>query len=118
MEPSVKNEVSSEEELEEEYPEEEEEDPEEESEEPKKEESLEDGIPASSSLPMDIDAEEDYLRYINELERPPEHSPLRSCQASVPDIPVKAFDRHSDNHNDSSYDLSGVWQSRSSGSSP
>ncbi|MED6157572.1 hypothetical protein PIB30_024413 [Stylosanthes scabra] len=97
MESSVKNEVVSEEEPEEE-------DPEEEYEEPKKEEGPEDGIPASSSLPMDIDAEDDYLPFINdELERPPEHSPLRSSQASVPDVPVEASDRQSDSRNGSSY---------------
>ncbi|MED6157164.1 hypothetical protein PIB30_020831 [Stylosanthes scabra] len=104
MEPSVKNEVFREEEPEEE-------DLEEEDEESKKEEGPEDGFPVSPSLPMDIDAEDDYLRFINELERPPEYSPLRSSQAFVPDVPVEASDRQSDSHDDLSYDLSGVSQS-------
>ncbi|MED6204522.1 hypothetical protein PIB30_009797 [Stylosanthes scabra] len=108
MEPSVKNEVSSEEGPEEGNPEEEEEDPEEEEDGSEDEEDPEDGIPASSSLPMDIDAEEDYLRYINELERPHEHSPFRSSQVSVPNVPVEASDRQFDSHNALSYDLSGV----------
>ncbi|MED6205179.1 hypothetical protein PIB30_015517 [Stylosanthes scabra] len=68
-------------------------------------------FPASSSLFMDIDASEDYLRFINELERPPEHSPFRSSQAFVPDVLAEASVRQSGSYNDSSYDLSGVWQS-------
>ncbi|MED6134906.1 hypothetical protein PIB30_041310 [Stylosanthes scabra] len=49
----------------------------------------EDRVPATPSLPMDIDAEEDFQRYIEEMGRAPEPSPLRSSQASVPDEPVK-----------------------------
>ncbi|MED6143992.1 hypothetical protein PIB30_011237 [Stylosanthes scabra] len=79
MEPSAKKDESSEEDSEEEEPEE--------------EDNPEYGIPATPSLPMDIDAEDDYLHYIEELERPPEPSPLRSSQASVPDVPVEAADR-------------------------
>ncbi|MED6212466.1 hypothetical protein PIB30_083564 [Stylosanthes scabra] len=101
MEPTVKNEESSEE------------DPEEE-EEPEEEDNPEDGIPATPSLPMDIDAEEDYQRYIEELGRAPEPSPLRSSQASVPDEPVEAADQQSISHDGSSYNLSGIWQSQSS----
>ncbi|MED6138840.1 hypothetical protein PIB30_078239 [Stylosanthes scabra] len=101
MEPSVKNEESSEE------------DPEEE-EEPEEEDNHEDEIPATPSLPMDIDAEEDYQCYIEELGRAPEPSPLRSSQASVPDEPMEAADRQSVSRDGSSYDLSGVWQSKSS----
>ncbi|MED6194731.1 hypothetical protein PIB30_031264 [Stylosanthes scabra] len=95
MEPSFKNEEPSEE------------DPEEE-EEPEEEDNPEDGIPATPSLPMDIDAEEGYQRYIEELGRAPEPSPLRSSQASVPDEPVEAADRQSVNRDGSSYNLSGV----------
>ncbi|MED6182653.1 hypothetical protein PIB30_030609 [Stylosanthes scabra] len=84
MEPFVKNGKSSEEDPEE--------DPEEEEEEPKEADNPEDGIPATPSLPMDIDAEEDYHRYIEELGRAPEPSPLRSSQASVPDEPMEAAD--------------------------
>ncbi|MED6108481.1 hypothetical protein PIB30_024357 [Stylosanthes scabra] len=78
MEPSVKKDDSSEE------------DPEEEKEKPEEEDNPEDGIPATPSLPMDIDAEEDFQRYIEELGRAPEPSPLRSSQASVPEQPVEA----------------------------
>ncbi|MED6191677.1 hypothetical protein PIB30_002484 [Stylosanthes scabra] len=102
MEPSVKKEESSEE------------DPEIEEEEPEEEGNPGDGIPATPSLPMDIDAEEDYQRYIKELGRAPEPSPLRSSQASAHDEPVETADRQSGSHDGSSYDLSGVWQSQSS----
>ncbi|MED6148301.1 hypothetical protein PIB30_051875 [Stylosanthes scabra] len=106
MEPFVKNEESSEEDPKE--------DPDEEEEEPEEEDNPEDGIPATPSLPMDIDAEEDYQRYIEELGRVPEHSPLRSSQASVPDVPVEASNRQAVSHDGSSYNLSEVWQSQSS----
>ncbi|MED6161810.1 hypothetical protein PIB30_064245 [Stylosanthes scabra] len=106
MEPSKKDESS------EEDPEEKEDDPEEDK--PEQADNPEDGIPATPSLPMDIDAQEDYQRYIEELGRVPEYSPLRSSQASVPDILVEASDRRSDRRDDSSYNLSGVWQSQSS----
>ncbi|MED6135454.1 hypothetical protein PIB30_046668 [Stylosanthes scabra] len=72
--------------------EEEEEDPEEEEEGSEEEEDSEEGIPASSSLPMNINADEDYLHFIEELEYRPEHSPLRSSQAFVPDSPREASD--------------------------
>ncbi|MED6157574.1 hypothetical protein PIB30_024415 [Stylosanthes scabra] len=85
MESSVKNEESSEENPEE--------DPEEEEEEPKEAGNPEDGIPTTPSLPMDIDVEEDYQRYIEELGRAPEPSPLCSSQASVPDELGEAADR-------------------------
>ncbi|MED6210421.1 hypothetical protein PIB30_063965 [Stylosanthes scabra] len=100
MEPSVKNEESSEEDPEE--------DPEEEEEEPEEADNPEDGIPTTPSLPMDIDTEEDYQRYIEELGGAPEPSPLRSSQAFVPDEPVEAADRESVSRDGSSYNLSGV----------
>ncbi|MED6128717.1 hypothetical protein PIB30_100701, partial [Stylosanthes scabra] len=53
----------------------------------------EDRVPATPSLPMDIDAEEDFQRYIEELGCAPKPSPLRSSEASVPDEPVEAADR-------------------------
>ncbi|MED6209753.1 hypothetical protein PIB30_057761 [Stylosanthes scabra] len=105
MEPSKKDE-SSEEDLEE--------DPKEEEDEPEEEDNPEDGIPATPSLLMDIDVEEDYQRYIKELGRAPEHSPLHSSQASVPDVPVEVSNRQSISRDGSSYNLSGVWQSQSS----
>ncbi|MED6146995.1 hypothetical protein PIB30_039953 [Stylosanthes scabra] len=110
MEPSVKKEASSEEDPEEG-------DHEEEEEESEDEEDSEKGIPASPSLPMDINADEDYLCYIEELGRRPEPSPPCSSQASVPDTPTEASDPQSDGHNASSYDLFGVWQPPSSGPS-
>ncbi|MED6220625.1 hypothetical protein PIB30_046586 [Stylosanthes scabra] len=80
MEPSVKDEESSEE------------DPEMEEEDLKEAGNPEDRVPATPSLPMDIDAEEDFQRYIEELGPAPEPSPLRSSQASVPDEPVEVAD--------------------------
>ncbi|MED6210092.1 hypothetical protein PIB30_060867 [Stylosanthes scabra] len=91
-----------------------EEDPEEEEEEPEEEENPEGEIPATPSLPMDIDAEKDYQRYIKELGHAPEHSPLRSSQISVPDEPVEAADRQSVSRDGASYNLSEVWESQSS----
>ncbi|MED6158866.1 hypothetical protein PIB30_036946 [Stylosanthes scabra] len=94
-----------------------EEDPEMEEEDPDEACNPEDRVPATPSLPMDIEAEEDFQRYVEELGRAPEPSPLRSSQASVSDEPVGAADRQSASRGSSSYDLSGVWQSQSSSSS-
>ncbi|MED6157160.1 hypothetical protein PIB30_020827 [Stylosanthes scabra] len=91
-----------------------EEDPEMEEEDPEEAGNPEDRVPATPSLPMDIDAEEDFQCYIEELGRAPEPSPLRSSQASVPDGPVEVADRQSASRDGSSYNLSGVWQSQSS----
>ncbi|MED6191649.1 hypothetical protein PIB30_002459 [Stylosanthes scabra] len=91
-----------------------EEDPEMEEEDPEEAGNPEDRVLATPSLPMDIDAEEDF----QQLRRAPEPSPLRSSQASVPDEPVEATDRQSASRDGSSYDLSGVWQSQSSSPSP
>ncbi|MED6218069.1 hypothetical protein PIB30_023604 [Stylosanthes scabra] len=91
-----------------------EEDPEMEEEEQEEAGCHEDRIPATPSLPMDIDAKEDYQRYIEELGRAPESSPLHSSQASIPDEPVETADRQSVSRDGSSYNLSGVWQSQSS----
>ncbi|MED6195936.1 hypothetical protein PIB30_042549 [Stylosanthes scabra] len=91
-----------------------EEDSEMEEEEPEEAGNPEDKIPATPSLPMEIDAEEDFQCYIEELGRAPEPSPLRSSQASVPDELVEAADRQSVSRDGSSYNLSGVWQSQSS----
>ncbi|MED6202040.1 hypothetical protein PIB30_101394 [Stylosanthes scabra] len=73
----------------------------------------EDRVPVTPSLPMDIDAEEDFQRYIEELGRALEPSPLRSSQASVPDEPVEAADRQSASRDGPSYDASGVWPPQS-----
>ncbi|MED6137507.1 hypothetical protein PIB30_065606 [Stylosanthes scabra] len=91
-----------------------EEDPEMEEEDPEEAGNPEDRVPATPSLPMDIDAEEDFQRYVEELGRAPEPSPLRSSQASAPDEPVEAADRQSTSRDGSSHDPSGVWQSQSS----
>ncbi|MED6195804.1 hypothetical protein PIB30_041437 [Stylosanthes scabra] len=91
-----------------------EEDPEMEEEDPEEAGNPKDRVPATPSLPMDIDAEEDFQRYIEELGRAPESSPLGSSQASVPDEPVEAADRQSVSRDGSSYNLSEVWQSQSS----
>ncbi|MED6218744.1 hypothetical protein PIB30_029322 [Stylosanthes scabra] len=90
-----------------------EEDLEMEEEEPEETGNPKDRNPATPSLTMDIDAEEDYQRYIEELGRAPEPFPLRSSQASVPDEPVETADRQSVSHDGSSYNLSGVWKSQS-----
>ncbi|MED6201795.1 hypothetical protein PIB30_098606 [Stylosanthes scabra] len=55
-----------------------EEDPEMEEEYPEEAGNPENRVPATPSLPMDIDAEEDFQRYDEELGRAPEPSPLRS----------------------------------------
>ncbi|MED6207411.1 hypothetical protein PIB30_035615 [Stylosanthes scabra] len=115
MELSVEKEEVSEKEEEEEDPEEEEdeeEDPEEDEEEDPEEEA-----PDTTSLPMDIDATEDYLQFIEELECHPGYSPIHSGQASVPDLPKDPSDRRSISHSAPSYDLSGIWPSPSSGPS-
>ncbi|MED6137543.1 hypothetical protein PIB30_065911 [Stylosanthes scabra] len=70
-----------------------EEDPEMEEEDPKEAGNPEDRVLATPSLPMDIDAKEDFQHYVEELGRAPEPSPLRSSQVSVPDEPVEAAGR-------------------------
>ncbi|MED6184155.1 hypothetical protein PIB30_044821 [Stylosanthes scabra] len=55
-----------------------EEDPEMEEGDPEEVGNPEDRVPATPSLPMDIDAEEDFQCYVEELRRAPEPSPLRS----------------------------------------
>ncbi|MED6148181.1 hypothetical protein PIB30_050700 [Stylosanthes scabra] len=100
MDPSEKGESSEEDpEMEEEYPEE--------------AGNPEDRVPATPSLPMDIDAEEDFQCYVEELGRVPEPSPLRSSQASVPDEPVEATDRQFASRDGPSYDVSRVWPPQS-----
>ncbi|MED6226776.1 hypothetical protein PIB30_107020, partial [Stylosanthes scabra] len=91
-----------------------EEDSELEEEDPEEAGNPEDRVPATPSLSMDIDKEEDFQRYVEELGRAPEPSPLRNSQASVPDEPLEAASRQSASRDGSSYNLSGVWQSQSS----
>ncbi|MED6175307.1 hypothetical protein PIB30_077157 [Stylosanthes scabra] len=100
MEPSEEGDSSEENpEMEEEYPEE--------------AGNPENRVPATPSLPMDIDAEEDFQRFVEELGRVPEPSPLRSSQASAPEVPVEAADRQSASCDSPSYDVSGIWPPRS-----
>ncbi|MED6201734.1 hypothetical protein PIB30_098039 [Stylosanthes scabra] len=70
-----------------------EEDSEMEEEDPEEAGNPEDRVPATPSLPMDIDAKEDFQRYVEELGHDPEPSPLHSSQASVLDEPVEAANR-------------------------
>ncbi|MED6174589.1 hypothetical protein PIB30_070438 [Stylosanthes scabra] len=100
MDPSYKEESS-------------EEDPEIEEEDPEEVGNPEDRVPATPSLPIDIDVEEDFQSYIEELGRAPEPPPLRSSQASVPDEPVEVVDRQPASRDGSSYNMSEVWQSQS-----
>ncbi|MED6219232.1 hypothetical protein PIB30_033938 [Stylosanthes scabra] len=86
-----------------------EEDPEMEEEYPEEAGNPEDRVPATPFLPMDIDVEEDFQRYVEELGCAPEPSPLRSSQTSVPDEPVEAADRQFASRDGPSYDASGVW---------
>ncbi|MED6213588.1 hypothetical protein PIB30_094871 [Stylosanthes scabra] len=93
IEPSVEKEEASKED-------EEEEDPKEDPEEDEEEEYPEEEVPTSTSLPMDVDSDEDYLQYL---------------EASVPDLPEDSSDRRYVSHGAPSYDLFGVWPSPSSG---
>ncbi|MED6212397.1 hypothetical protein PIB30_082882, partial [Stylosanthes scabra] len=102
MEPSIEKEEASEKEEEEEDSEEEE-DPEEES-------------PATPLL-MDVDADEDYLQYLEELQHYPGYSPIHSGHTSVQNSSGDSLDRHSNRHGTPSYDLFGVWPPPSSGPS-
>ncbi|MED6146772.1 hypothetical protein PIB30_037841 [Stylosanthes scabra] len=95
-----------------------EEDPEMEEEYSEEARNPENRVRATPSLPMDIDVEENFQCYIEDLGRAPEPPPLRSSQASVPDEPVEAADGQSASCDGSSYDLSGVWQSQTSSPSP
>ncbi|MED6115302.1 hypothetical protein PIB30_089151 [Stylosanthes scabra] len=100
MEPSEEGESSEEDpEMEEEYPEE--------------AGNPEDRVPATPSLPMDIDTEEDFQRLVEELGRVPEPSPLPSSQVSAPEVPVEAADRQSASCDSPSYGVSGIWPPRS-----
>ncbi|MED6121902.1 hypothetical protein PIB30_034533 [Stylosanthes scabra] len=76
-------------------------------------ESSEEDPEVEEEYPEEADAEEDFQRYVEELGRAPEPSPLRSNQASVPDEPVEAADRQSASRDGPSHDASGVWPPRS-----
>ncbi|MED6178178.1 hypothetical protein PIB30_105138 [Stylosanthes scabra] len=55
-------------------------------------ESSEEDPEMEEEYPEEADAEEDFQRYVKELGRVPEPSPLRSSQASAPKVPVEAAD--------------------------
>ncbi|MED6176694.1 hypothetical protein PIB30_090681, partial [Stylosanthes scabra] len=109
IEPSIENEEASKEDEEEEDPEEDPEEDEEEEEDPEEE------VPTSTSLPMDVDADDNYLQYLEVLQRSPEYSSIHSGHVSIPDLPEDSSDRRSVSHGAPGYDLSGVWPSSSSG---
>ncbi|MED6161997.1 hypothetical protein PIB30_066199 [Stylosanthes scabra] len=58
------------------------------------------------------------IRFVEELGCVPETSPLRSSQASAPEVPVEAADRQSASCDSPSYDVSGIWPPRSMSPSP
>ncbi|MED6139541.1 hypothetical protein PIB30_084785 [Stylosanthes scabra] len=78
-----------------------EEDPKMEEEHPKETGNPEDRVPATPSLPMDIDSWDVLLNLLFFVAVKP-----------VPDEPVEAADRQSASRDGSSHDLSGVWQSQ------
>ncbi|MED6180652.1 hypothetical protein PIB30_012250 [Stylosanthes scabra] len=66
-------------------------------------ESSEEDPEMEEEYPEEADAEEDFQRYVEELGRAPEPSPLRSSQASAPEVPVEAADRQSASCDSPSY---------------
>ncbi|MED6224511.1 hypothetical protein PIB30_084779 [Stylosanthes scabra] len=58
---------------------------------------------------MDEDADEDYLVYLEELQRHPEYSPIHSSQAFDQHPSDDAQSQSSDARSQPSFDLSGVW---------
>ncbi|MED6151122.1 hypothetical protein PIB30_079277 [Stylosanthes scabra] len=57
------------------------------------------------SRPIDVDADEDYLQYLEELHRNPEYSPIHSCQAFAQHPSDNAQSLSFDSHNHPNYDL-------------
>ncbi|MED6151557.1 hypothetical protein PIB30_083650 [Stylosanthes scabra] len=58
---------------------------------------------------MDMDADKDYLQYLEELRRHPEYSPVRNSQAFAQNPTDDAQSPPSDARSQPSFDLSGVW---------
>ncbi|MED6193354.1 hypothetical protein PIB30_018506 [Stylosanthes scabra] len=87
-----------------EFKEEEEEEDEEDPEEDVPEEEM-----SAIPRPMDVDADEDYLRYLEDLRRHPVYSPLHSSQAFAQRPSDHALSQSSDAHSQPCYNLSGVW---------
>ncbi|MED6114768.1 hypothetical protein PIB30_083683 [Stylosanthes scabra] len=96
---------------------EEKEDLEEDPEEDEEEEDPKEEVLASSSLPMDVDANEDYLQYFEVLQHSLEYSSIHRGHGSEPDLPKDSSVRHSVGHGVLSYDLFGVSPLSSSGPS-
>ncbi|MED6165440.1 hypothetical protein PIB30_099549, partial [Stylosanthes scabra] len=63
--------------------------------------------PSVEKEEANIDAIEDYLQFIKELERHPVNSSIHSGQVSVLDLPEDSSNRRSISHGASSYDFSG-----------
>ncbi|MED6168924.1 hypothetical protein PIB30_016209 [Stylosanthes scabra] len=58
---------------------------------------------------MDVDADEDYLQYLEELQQYPEDSLILSSQAFAQRPSDDKHSQSSDGHSQPSYDLFGVW---------
>ncbi|MED6141919.1 hypothetical protein PIB30_108232, partial [Stylosanthes scabra] len=58
---------------------------------------------------MDMDADEDYSQYLEELHRHPEYSPVHSSQVFAQNPSDDARSPSSDAHGQPSFDLSGIW---------
>ncbi|MED6196178.1 hypothetical protein PIB30_044918 [Stylosanthes scabra] len=90
-----------------------EENKEEEEEEEEEEEDPEEDVPDDEihaiPRPMDMDAIEDYLQYLEELRHRPEYSAIHSSQAFAQSLSDDDLSQSSDAHSQPSYDLSGVW---------
>ncbi|MED6199343.1 hypothetical protein PIB30_075081, partial [Stylosanthes scabra] len=58
---------------------------------------------------MDVDADEDYLQYLEELRRHPEHSPVHSSQPFAQNSSDDAQSLPFDACSQPSFDLSDIW---------
>ncbi|MED6111086.1 hypothetical protein PIB30_049230 [Stylosanthes scabra] len=58
---------------------------------------------------MDMDADKDYLQYLEELRCHPEYSPIHSSQAFAQNPSDDTRSPSSDAHSQPNFDLSGVW---------
>ncbi|MED6136997.1 hypothetical protein PIB30_060926 [Stylosanthes scabra] len=94
--------------VEEEDKKEEEEGEEEEEEEDPEEDPAEEEMPVASRA-MDVDADEDYLQYLEKLCRHPEYSPFHRSQAFAQNPSDDARSPSSDARSQPSFELSGIW---------
>ncbi|MED6174080.1 hypothetical protein PIB30_065447 [Stylosanthes scabra] len=58
---------------------------------------------------MDVDADEDYLQYSEEIRRHPEYSSVHISQAFTQHSSDDVRSQSSDSHSQLSYDLFGIW---------